>query len=64
MLRLKKCARKRGQSLTDFVTEALYHKAENVTLTADEYRRIAEATERAQKTGRRYATRVADEDGT
>ena len=56
MLRLKKCAKKRGQSLTQFATEALYSTVENVSLTADDYRRIAEATELAQSTGRRHAT--------
>jgi hypothetical protein len=56
MLRLKKCAKSKGQSLTDFVQDTLSGRVKHVSLSADDYRRIAEATEKARRTHRRCAT--------
>ena len=56
-----RCARKRGQTLTQFATEALYSKVEHITLTSDDYRRIAEATAKAERTRRRVTTDTGDD---
>jgi uncharacterized protein (DUF1778 family) len=57
MLRIKKAAHMNGKSVTDFVSGALYTKVEQVGLTGDDYRRIADATELAEKTRKRVATK-------
>jgi hypothetical protein len=64
MLRIKKAAHVRGETVTDFVGQILYARVQYVALTSEDYRRIADATERAEKTGKRVATKFAPpEDG-
>ena len=45
--RLQKAAAKRSETLTQLVTDLITHATEDVELTAEDYRRIADDTEKA-----------------
>ena len=56
MGRLKKEAKKAGKKLPQYVASKLTEATIDVTLTSEEYKAIAEATEKAERTGKRCAT--------
>lgn len=56
MGRLKRAARKAGKKLPTFVIAILHEKTADTVLTSKDYAAIAEATARAERTGRRCAT--------
>jgi hypothetical protein len=58
MVRAKKAARKRGKTLTEYLSMLLHEDAKDEPLTSDDYFRIAEATRLAEQSGKRVATKV------
>ena len=57
MGRLRRRARDLGTTLPSYIIGILSERTSDVVLTSKDYEAIAEATRRAEKTGKRCATR-------
>jgi len=57
MGRLKLKARRMGMSVPNYVITILTHETKDITLTSRDYEAIARATRKAERSGRRCATR-------
>lgn len=55
-LRIRKAAAARGETMTEYLTALFTNATNHIELTPDDYKAIAEATQRAQQTRERRAT--------
>jgi len=59
-VRLEREARRRGIKVSELVTRILAAETSNIPISAKDYAAIQHATEQAEKTGRRLATKLDD----